>query len=341
MVHTHGLRPDNPKSYPFAGGTTAVEFFLILSGYFVMQSMIETNVEPQDCGKISLQFTWKRFRSIFFYVLCSVILQYSVEAIVQKESFYTIAKNFLYSIFEITLLPMSGIYQTFFDSPLWYLSSFFLVLPLFQYLLLRYRNFMTTIFLVLAPLIIYGHFFVTYGELDKWNVWYGFFYVGTLRVIAGLSVGGLCFFAVSVLKKLSLTKIACVLISITQIFLFAAILFFCYRKGHTRIDFILVSLISILLIFTLSAHGPLNQVLQIPVFSFLGKLSVPLFTSHWSVRRIVPYLLPKATYEEMVPIYLAISIILAIFLLFVKSLLDKKEILSTLKKHLLSSDSLL
>ena len=115
-------------------------------------------------------------------------------------------------------------------------------------------------------------------------------------------------------------------------FLFAAILFFCYRKGHTRIDFILVSLISILLIFTLSAHGPLNQVLQIPVFSFLGKLSVPLFTSHWSVRRIVPYLFPKATYTEMLPVYLLGSIMLATLLYIVHVWIQKQKIMDRLRK---------
>lgn len=333
MVHTHGLRPENPESYPFVGGYVAVEFFLILSGYFVVKSAMETNVEPDHCGKAALKLTWKKFCSLFFYVFFSVILQYSVEAIVRQESLYTTAKNFMCSIFEISLLPMSGIYQTFFVSPLWYLSSLFLILPLFQYFLLRFRDFTASIFLTLVPLVIYGHFSVVYGELDKWNIWYGFFYVGTLRVLAGLSVGGLCFFGVSALKKLNFTKAASFLITFFQILLLGAVLSICYGKAHSRADFILVVMISLFLILTLSEQSALHKVVRFRVCSFLGKLSVPLFISHWAVRRLVPYLMPEASYGEMLPVYLLASMMLAVFLLLLKTWLDKWQMGDRVKRY--------
>lgn len=266
MVHTYELRPENPDSYPFVGGYIAVEFFLILSGYFTLKSISEIEADSDKCGKIALHLTWKRFKNLFFFILCSVMLQYIVEAIVQKMSFYTTAKNLMYSIFEILLLPMSGIYQTFFDSPLWYLSSFFLVLPLFQYLLLRYRDFISTIFLTLVPLLVYGHFCVTYGELDRWNIWYGFFYIGTLRVLAGLCMGGICFWAASALKKTLLTKTASVLIGVLQIIMLSLIFFISYKKAHTRLDFILVLLITLFLILTLSEQGIFHKAFKFPFF---------------------------------------------------------------------------
>lgn len=46
MVHTHGLRPES-ANYPFCGGYIAVEFFLILSGYYTALRFAKTpNREP-------------------------------------------------------------------------------------------------------------------------------------------------------------------------------------------------------------------------------------------------------------------------------------------------------
>lgn len=38
MQHTSGLSPEDPKNYPFCGAYLAVEFFLILSGYYAVSS---------------------------------------------------------------------------------------------------------------------------------------------------------------------------------------------------------------------------------------------------------------------------------------------------------------
>lgn len=335
MVHTHGLRPDDPNQYPFAGGYIAVEFFLILSGYFIVKSTSEVKAAPDQCGKISLQLTWKKFQSIFFYVFSSVILEYAVEAIARQESLHTIVKNYMYSVFEFLLFPMTGIYQTFFNLPLWYLSAFFLVLPFFQYLLLRFRDFATTVFLMIVPLVVYGHFCVTYGELDKWNIWYGFFYIGTLRVLAGLCVGGLLFFASSSLRKIQFTKISQVCVSIFQLGIIATVFIISYGKAHSRMDFILVSLLALLILFTLSDKGVFSHIVKGRFFALLGKLSVPLFTSHWAVRQLVPYLMPKATYAEMLPIYLMLSIALSLTLFALKAWIDKIQIGDRIKRCLI------
>lgn len=66
MVHTHGLSPDNPADYPFMGGYLAVEFFFILSGYFVVESILK---RAPDSSKKIAQMVWRKYLRIIPYVL--------------------------------------------------------------------------------------------------------------------------------------------------------------------------------------------------------------------------------------------------------------------------------
>ena len=137
----------------------------------------------------------------------------------------------------------------------------------------------------------------------------------------------------AVCEHLNFTKAASFLITFFQILLLGAVLSICYGKAHSRADFILVVMISLFLILTLSEQSALHKVVRFRVCSFFGKLSVPLFISHWAVRRLVPYLMPEASYGEMLPVYLLASMMLAVFLLLLKTWLDKRQIGDSVKKY--------
>ena len=95
MTHTHGLRPTT-KNYPFVGGYIAVEFFLILSGYYIMKSVMEKDWDLKSPGKSSLIFTYQKFRPLYFYIVASVMIQYFIVGIIKGYTVYGFLKNFVF-----------------------------------------------------------------------------------------------------------------------------------------------------------------------------------------------------------------------------------------------------
>ncbi len=66
MVHTNGLRPET-SNYPFVGGYLAVEFFLILTGYYTACSLKTTNsnIQQGKIGEYAICYTFEKFKPLF------------------------------------------------------------------------------------------------------------------------------------------------------------------------------------------------------------------------------------------------------------------------------------
>ncbi len=113
MVHTHGLRPENKLNYPFVGGYIAVEFFLILSGFLCTKYCFENESDILP-AKMAVSYTTKQFFKLITPVFVSVAVHYAVTIILGKLD----VSELPYIVYEIGLLPQSGIYKTFLNLPL-------------------------------------------------------------------------------------------------------------------------------------------------------------------------------------------------------------------------------
>lgn len=107
MVHTHGLRPQN-TNYLFCGGYIAVEFFLILSGYFATKYILDSP-DNNSAGANALKYTVRQVKKVVPAVVVTVFFNYAV-----IFAFGNIdLQDMPYMLYEMLLLPQSGIYKTF------------------------------------------------------------------------------------------------------------------------------------------------------------------------------------------------------------------------------------
>lgn len=74
MVHTHGLRPQS-TNYPFCGGYIAVEFFLILSGYFATKYILNPS-DNNSVGANAFKYTVRQVKKVLPAVVVTVFFNY-------------------------------------------------------------------------------------------------------------------------------------------------------------------------------------------------------------------------------------------------------------------------
>ncbi len=222
-------------------------------------------------------------------------------------------KSLGYAIYEIVLLPMSGLHATFYLLPLWYLSCVLLMLSIIIYLALRLPDLFTLLILG-VPIYVYGYLSTTYGEVDIWYVWTGFGYIGLWRVAAGLYLGFLCERLVRFVQGKAISSSTKCFISAIC---FAAFFICTFYKGHSKFDFLLIAILITALCFLMAdSISNSKYFMKKGICLFLGKLSVPLYTSHWIVRYLVATLMPAASYWQLIPFYLISSLLLALILYF-------------------------
>lgn len=190
MHHSNKMRPPDPERSPFIGGYLAVEFFFMLSGYFAVERTIKSN---NLSYRNALLWTLKKYTKFFPYVFLAVMIGYGVNAYIAQMTLYDTLKAFTYSIFEILLLPMSGMYETLIVGQLWYLSALLIVLPLFYAALVKNEEFFLYIGCPLSAVLIYGCYSVTASHIDQWSGWLGFCYQALPRAWAGICLGGVVY----------------------------------------------------------------------------------------------------------------------------------------------------
>lgn len=311
MVHTHGLNPQT-ANYPFAGGYIAVEFFLILSGFFAAKRFLDVNA---DFGKTAFLYSAKRFFKIAAAAFIPTLINYLV------VYWNRDLEELPYMFYEILLTPMSGVYKTFVNLPLWYLSAYFICIPIFTYLIAKSKDFFVNIGSVIVPLIVYGGICRNNECLDVWAFDCPIPFVGALRVMAGLCMGLNCYRLYGFMKnsiKPSLIKV----LPYIGMALTAVVLIYVYFFTKTYADYMLV-LVLCIATACIFAGTPHKYVLNNKFFCFLGKWSMYIYVSHWTIRFIIPQVFTGLAYEQLVPIYLVVSLVYSLIIMLAAELFNK------------------
>lgn len=307
--HSHGLNPET-ENYPFAGGYIAVEFFLILSGYFAAQRIMNDGGENVSAGKIASDYTIQQFKKLFPAVVVSVFFHYAVLFFFGGLD----GQDLPYMAYEILLLPQSGIYKILLNAPLWYLSAYMICMPLFFYLLGRFQDFFFHVGSVLAPLLIYGFICRNHIHLDIWNFASGIPFIGLFRVFAGICMGVVCCrISLSLKDRYSYKVIGLILLGLA--ITYAAF----FHKTYADYFLVLMMTFGLAGIFSAGRSVPIRKN---AISLFLGKYSVYLYCSHWTIRYLVPKIFPNLDYWRALPIYIIFSLLWALAVMLICRMLD-------------------
>lgn len=294
-----------------------VEFFFMLTGYFTYSHFKRHNSDDSNIFKSGLKYTFQKFKGFIPYTTIAISLQYLITApfsSLEKGQFKLFLSHFLNYPLELLLLSEAQhSFNEFNLVPIWFLSAMLLVFPIITTLCQIRNKYLVFIVSGIFSLFYYMHFHI--GGLS----WPG----DLIRALAGMCAGiTICIINDTIKEKISNinnTKVVYIIFSASEIlcmlFCLVATTLNLYATEKVIILAFAIGTSSMLSGYSISSK------LNSRVFTFLGKLSMPMFIWHWMIGTIIN----RLTHIVLIPvpiqlvIYFGGTIILSIISLFLIS----------------------
>ena len=254
-------------------GYIGVEFFFMLSGYFMAQS-IDKNRTAVPLGTDSFRFIWKKYFSIFWHHIIAFVTLFIVHSIVNKDLSFDKFFNVIPGALLITRIG-----TRFFDinDVEWYISAMILVMAAMYPVAKKYFEVYAKAIAPISAALIYGWIIHNGHTLSGTTVWTALGYRCMWRTAAGLNLGMFMYCCVKGLKKGKWSNKEVITAKIVRAIMFVSI--GVYSMCLNPKKYVMYAVIVIFFALTLSFAFPYENVrwLDSKAVAYLGKLSLPLY----------------------------------------------------------------
>lgn len=322
VIH-HGVQKVLSAKYPqFIGGSLAVEFFFIVSGYLLMASIQRLPARTQPLGVETGRFMWRKIKSFYPEVALCFVLGFAVEFFAQKDGLLLFWEKTFQNLF---LLNMTGIGVASTHGELWYISSMLICMMILFPLLRKYPDMMTRVVCPLLALLLLGYFCMNKtSPRSPTTVWKEFTYKGNIRALAELSIGVCLYPLAEKLKAVKLSTFSRILVSIVEWGCYIAIFEYMRLKTASRLDYYYIAMFALAILLSFSGQGVDTKLFQNRFCAFLGKLSFPVYLAHNAWAKNINEFLPKGYSEKRAfVIYLALATVTTVVIYLLSGWLRK------------------
>lgn len=300
---------------PFPYGFTAVEFFFMVSGFFMAKS--SKKYDNSQIGKSTFDFILKKVKPLYLPFCIAFVGAFAIREIgFFLNDGYTLVKMFkdiVASAGEWLFLMKTGVtFGRSFNGPTWYIGAMLLAMAILLPILLKYRDWFLNIGSLVLAVMLYGYAYTVKNTLNYLE-WSGFTTMAVIRAIAGIALG--CFIC-SLTERLQarefeLKKLGKVLLAVVELGLFALVLTIMSVTGKNHFDFVCVIYMFFLTFIAFSGLTGIKDILPKKLCSVLGDFSFYLYLCHRAITRLFPILNLELSYFETLALYLAITVLAA------------------------------
>ncbi|MBQ4104982.1 MAG: acyltransferase [Clostridia bacterium] len=316
LIMAHHIYQIGFENAPFHAALIYVEFFFLVSGFFMIHHFEKGlhSITAEQSAKEALKYSFRKLKSLMYYILPCILLEYMlrvVACLVSTGDLAQVGKILLNLPLEIFMI--SPLTDTRYLPPIWYVSAMMIVMPLLCFLYLRFRSAFVYVISWSIPVIIFiarGGVWPSADGLDA-----------LMRAYCYLSVGCFLYYASMYMKqKLATmaTKGLRILLTIIEVMCFASTIIFTANNWEQLYD--LIVLLFAIGITIMMSGCSYTIYIQGKFFSYLGKLSLPIYTIHWSVGTFIG--LVYSLFKKMsFPFPLSVRIVLYYALTIVASVI--------------------
>lgn len=285
-----GPAPLNKGIHPafFRHGSIGVEFFFLLSGFFMARSVekiIKSNenekLEPAEC----IRFMWKKYTSVFPYHVIAFIFSFITYAIAQQFNWKESILKLIDSVPNFFLIQMSGISFTNPNHVEWYISCMLLAMCVLYPIARKYYKMLYQYVGPVFSLFVIGYMIYTTHALTGVQVWTGFWFKSTLRAVVEIILGGTCYEISKVIRNSETFRKRRyhILLAMAELLALAGVTLFVISTAEAKYEVYALALLIVLVVIAGSDKGISFEILNSRFFLFLGKLSLPIYLSQVSV----------------------------------------------------------
>lgn len=278
----------------FENGALAVEFFFLISGYFLARSIEKISAKENYNPAIeSCRFMGNKVKGILPAHLTAII---AVIIVILACDFANSGHILLNGLSSIFLVQMGGVWTEAYASaliiPEWYLSAMLLCMLFIVPIALLLRKKIKGIFVILVLLGVLGFIAVILGLCMNWAFTSTFVY--DLRAWGEMCVGMFAYYLSTVIAKKDLKPTLSVVLKVIEIICYCApiILGFIPISANMQPICMAVSVVCIFLAISITfagkgvivANSKVNK-----VFGYLGSLSLAIYLFHPVIISLLEY----------------------------------------------------
>lgn len=317
MMHHSRYLLGNERCW-FLGGSFAVEFFFIVSGYLMMATIEKQNREvvSRGLGKETFQFLAKKVKAIYPEVFVSWVIAVLLVSVIKNNSIFATLVLFIDTFFEATLLKMSGLHSVSVNTVTWYISSMLLSMMIMYPLIRKFPDISTYVVIPLITMILLGYLCGELGSPRNPMKWIGFTYKGNLRAFAEIGLGVIAYKFVEYLSTITLTLPGKIVITLTEwgCYIILIMYMFFEKAGVRDYFFLFVMVLAVSLSF--AEKGIDSNIFHHPFVYVLGRFSIPLYLGHIYYAQHLTKVLSVQVFGEAtcMLIYVLLSVVTALII---------------------------
>lgn len=321
VIH-HGAKNvidiENPL---YTGGSLAVEFFFIVSGYLLMASISRLPDRTLPLGIETGKFMWRKIKGLYPEVAVAFVMGFVLDLLFKGRGFWELWTMSFHNLF---LLKMTGVGMVTINAQTWYLSSMLLCMFILFPLIRKHPQMMANVVLPLVGLLFLGYLCINKTHpRDPSAIWKEFTYKGNIRAMAELSIGVSLYPLAQRLKQIKLSTLSRILLFLAEWGCYAVVFLYMRNSLASRLDYYYIAIFAVAILLSFSQQGIDANWYQFGIFSFLGKFSLALYLSHhcWAIH--MKNLFPALSNNRRFAVYLVISFASAGAIMLVSFLLRK------------------
>ena len=305
----------------FLGGSLGVEFFFIVSGFLMMNTVdrivssknyntipVDRNLANETASfiKKKIQAVLPQFPIAWFIGLIFVI-------IIGQMSIVEAFEEFKEDFWELSLLKMTGIYDGGLDGVMWYISSMLICMTILYPLLRKFPHMMRKIWCHFFALMLLGMMCILDGHPRNPTKVYSIIYKGNIRAFAEICIGIWSFDIVRKIKNINWSGLARVIFEIVQLAGYLMAIVYMYMEKPGRDDYFFLMILSISVILSFAQVGILSEVYNNRFSMILGRFSAAMYFSHlYYAQNLNLILSDSLNKQQKTVIYVVCSLVTAL-----------------------------
>ena len=286
----------------FPSGTSAVEFFFVLSGFLTALSASrrygETQASPREACARATRWVWEKVKAIFPVLLVTLIVHVALNGAGFRKSWLENALNMEWELLFMVGTPFGYAKGMAPIVPLWFLTALFVAGYVYVYLLAR--NYHFTLYLApLAGVLLYSYFTLNSTLVLDFYVKMGLLTAGMVKAFAEMGLGIAIFRLWDRLREKEWKLPGRILL--TLLLLFSLYRYFALTldapAGFDNFRRVVYILLIILLAFL---NGDwIDRLLNHGFSRFLGGLSMTMYVCHFTFTTL--YFMLAAALQKRIP----------------------------------------
>ena len=294
----------------FTGGYIGVEFFFIISGYYLCKKCINhKQIENSKIGLETFNHIFNKIKKLSPYITGLLVMGFPISIFISKLSIY----NYSSAIMNLLFIPNPEGQVFSLYVIIWYITAMLIVEAMLFPILIKYKkNYVYNISFLLVFFLL-SHMIIRYGNItDPWD-YATYSYKGIIRALLDMNIGIMIYGILDRFKRIEFTDFSKFVLTIIEIVGYSSI-FYISNMGAYKYDIIMLGIILICLIISFSEKAYLVDFSNNRLFYYMEKLSVPIYINQYILIELLYYFIKQ--FHLIVPIRYGIVIVIIASIIF-------------------------